>query len=128
MSTESSDGFSRPHLEVAEVEFRLGRELSTAESAEELVARIADAFELELLAVQTYCFEPQGLTCVGIVGESHISLHTWPEHSYGHIEILSCRELPSPATINDRIAAIGCDVHSATKRDGYRRQAEVETR
>jgi S-adenosylmethionine decarboxylase len=36
-------------------------------------------------------FEPVGVTGFILLEESHISIHTWPEHKYAAIDIFSCR-------------------------------------
>ena len=35
-------------------------------------------------------FSPYGLTGVLVIAESHISIHTWPEHKYAAVDIFSC--------------------------------------
>lgn len=35
-------------------------------------------------------FSPQGVTGVVIIAESHICIHTWPEHSYAAVDIFTC--------------------------------------
>ena len=37
-------------------------------------------------------FNPVGVTGILSIAESHISIHTWPEHSYAAIDIFSCGE------------------------------------
>ncbi|MFV0431008.1 MAG: adenosylmethionine decarboxylase [Alphaproteobacteria bacterium] len=37
-------------------------------------------------------FEPQGVSGVVVLAESHISIHTWPERSYAAIDIFMCGE------------------------------------
>jgi S-adenosylmethionine decarboxylase len=34
--------------------------------------------------------EEQGVTSVVILSESHISIHTWPEHKYSAIDVFMC--------------------------------------
>lgn len=94
MSGEPSQIVEYPYLEIAEIECELGESLSDSVAAESFITSIAREFNLELFQTTTHEFEPQGLTSIGIVGESHISLHTWPEYNYCHVEIFSCRELP----------------------------------
>ena len=43
-------------------------------------------------------FEPQGLSAVVILSESHIAAHTWPESGTGYVTLTSCRTL-TPAQI-----------------------------
>lgn len=35
-------------------------------------------------------FSPMGVTGVVSIAESHISIHTWPEHLYASVDIFSC--------------------------------------
>lgn len=37
-------------------------------------------------------FEPQGASVLVLVSESHLSLHSWPEHGYVAIDIFTCGE------------------------------------
>jgi S-adenosylmethionine decarboxylase proenzyme len=43
-------------------------------------------------------FEPQGVTGVVVVEESHLSIHTWPEHGYAAVDFFTCGDsLPERA-------------------------------
>jgi S-adenosylmethionine decarboxylase proenzyme len=35
-------------------------------------------------------FEPQGVTGVVVIEESHLSIHTWPEHRYASVDFYTC--------------------------------------
>ena len=35
-------------------------------------------------------FSPHGLSGVVVIAESHITVHTWPEHEYAAIDIFTC--------------------------------------
>lgn len=35
-------------------------------------------------------FTPQGISGVVIIAESHVFLHTWPEHGYAAVDIFTC--------------------------------------
>ena len=43
-------------------------------------------------------FDPQGVSVVVILSESHIAAHTWPESGGGYVTLTSCRTL-APAQI-----------------------------
>lgn len=37
-------------------------------------------------------FDPQGVTGVVVVEESHLSIHTWPEYGYAAVDFFTCGE------------------------------------
>ena len=47
-------------------------------------------FGLTLLKIVSNRFQPQGVTVVGLLAESHMSIHTWPEHRYAAVDIFTC--------------------------------------
>ena len=40
-------------------------------------------------------FEPQGVTLLALLAESHASIHTWPELGYCAIDLYTCGEATS---------------------------------
>ena len=49
--------------------------------------------------------EGQGVTGVVVLAESHISIHTWPEHDYAAIDIFMCGTRVSPETSLEHLRA-----------------------
>ena len=43
-----------------------------------------------LLDLNVYKFEPQGVTGFAMISESHISIHTWPEKEMAVCDIFTC--------------------------------------
>jgi S-adenosylmethionine decarboxylase len=41
-------------------------------------------------------FEPQGVSGVVIIAESHLFIHTWPECGYAAVDIFTCGESVKP--------------------------------
>jgi len=41
-------------------------------------------------------FSPQGVSGVVIIAESHIFIHTWPEHGYAAVDIFTCGDSVQP--------------------------------
>ena len=39
-----------------------------------------------------HIFEPQGVSGVVIIAESHFSVHAWPEHDYAAVDFFTCSE------------------------------------
>ena len=50
-----------------------------------------------LLQLSSHKFHPQGVTAIGLLAESHISIHTWPENNYAAVDIFTCGENADPA-------------------------------
>jgi len=50
-------------------------------------AKLANATVLNLISNK---FEPQGVTAIALLAESHISIHTWPEANYSAVDIFTC--------------------------------------
>ena len=49
-----------------------------------------------LLALNSHKFDPQGVTCVAMLAESHISIHTWPENGMAVCDVFTCGEHTLP--------------------------------
>lgn len=39
-----------------------------------------------------HAFAPQGVSGVIVIAESHISVHTWPEHDYAAVDMFTCSD------------------------------------
>lgn len=58
-----------------------------------LLNKLVDlAKKLDLTVVNSFVhkFEPHGVSAVLILAESHMAVHTWPEHHYLHIDLFTC--------------------------------------
>lgn len=49
-----------------------------------------------LLGEVAHRFEPQGVTALALLAESHISMHTWPELGYAACDVFTCGETCEP--------------------------------
>lgn len=45
-----------------------------------------------LLNCFSHQFEPQGVTVVATLSESHVSIHTYPEHNFAFLDVFTCGE------------------------------------
>jgi S-adenosylmethionine decarboxylase len=60
---------------------------------------LVDAAEIAgatLLEVRTHAFTPQGVTGFALLAESHLSIHTWPEHEFAAVDAFTCGETTDP--------------------------------
>jgi len=56
----------------------------------ELLVEAARRAGGKIIGVLFHKFEPQGVTGVVAIAESHISIHTWPEFGYAAMDIFTC--------------------------------------
>lgn len=55
-----------------------------------LLRKAAKASKSHPIASVTRHFDPQGVTGIMMVQESHFSVHTWPEEGYAAIDAFTC--------------------------------------
>lgn len=72
--------------------------------AAEAVREACQVGGLTLLNLQSHKFEPQGVTLLGLLSESHISVHTWPEHGYAAVDVFTCSDTCNTAKACDALA------------------------
>ena len=73
-------------------------------------AKIAKATVLNLISNK---FEPQGVTAIALLAESHISIHTWPESNYSAVDIFTCGRNMLPELASQYlIEALQAEEHS----------------
>jgi S-adenosylmethionine decarboxylase len=46
-------------------------------------------------------FDPQGVTLLALLAESHCSIHTWPEHNFAAIDLYTCGNDFDPVAIKN---------------------------
>ena len=73
-------------------------------------ARMANATDLNLVSNK---FEPQWVTAIVLLAESHISIHTWPESHYSAVDIFTCGRNMLPELASQYlIEALNAEEHS----------------
>ena len=74
--------------------------LQDAVAIEELLRQAAQAAQAHILTSHFHTFGGNGgVTGVLLLAESHISIHTWPEHHYAAIDIFMCGQLLTEAAV-----------------------------
>jgi len=72
-------------------------------------AKLANATVLNLISNK---FEPQGVTAIALLAESHISIHTWPESNYSAVDIFTCGQNMFPKLASQYlIEALNAEEH-----------------
>ncbi len=82
--------------------FALGRQLTIeyyecnpaafldAHRVEEAMLKAARESGATVISSSFHKFEPQGVSGVVIIAESHFTIHAWPEHDYAAVDIFTC--------------------------------------
>ena len=73
-------------------------------------AKLANATVMNLIS---HKFEPQGVTAIALLAESHLSIHTWPEAKYSAVDIFTCGKNMNPdVSCKYLIQALKAEEHS----------------
>lgn len=88
--------------------------LSDAPFLEDILRRAAVAAGATVLGGHFHPFSGGGVTGVLLLAESHISIHTWPEHAYAAIDVFMCGNT-SPRQAAEQICAEIGAKHSEIK-------------
>ena len=64
--------------------------LNNLQVVKELMLAAAKAAGTTTMGYLFRPFQPQGVTGVVVIEESHLSIHTWPEHRYAAVDYFTC--------------------------------------
>ena len=82
--------------------FALGRQLTieyyecgadvliSTDRVEKALLKAADESGATVVSSSFHKFEPQGVSGVVVIAESHFTVHAWPEHDYAAVDIFTC--------------------------------------
>ncbi len=59
-----------------------------------------------IVASTFHTFSPFGVSGVVVIAESHVAIHTWPEHGYSAVDIFTCGENIDPWEIHDHLKEV----------------------
>jgi S-adenosylmethionine decarboxylase len=67
-----------------------GERLDDIDHIETTLRRCVEASRATLLHIHLHHFQPNGVSGVAVLAESHISIHTWPEARYAALDVFMC--------------------------------------
>ena len=73
------------------------KNVETIEQSMLTAARSANATIVESVFHQ---FNPWGVSGAVIISESHLTIHTWPEHNYAAVDLFTCGDIDYEAGLN----------------------------
>lgn len=74
--------------------------LGDVKRVEDIMVAAAKVAKATIVGVHFHQFSPFGVSGVVVIAESHVAIHTWPEHSYAAVDIFTCGE-----TLSSELAA-----------------------
>jgi len=66
--------------------------INDVNTLETLLRDVAGAMKTDIISGISHKFDPQGVTSMLIVGASHLSIHSWPEHHYASADLVVCTD------------------------------------
>jgi S-adenosylmethionine decarboxylase len=64
--------------------------LNDLEYIEDTLRKCVTAAKATLLHMHLHHFQPNGVSGVAVLAESHISIHTWPDAGYAALDVFMC--------------------------------------
>jgi S-adenosylmethionine decarboxylase proenzyme len=64
--------------------------LDSEQAIREVMLEAASASGATIVGNIFHHFSPQGVTGVVVIAESHLAIHTWPEHRYASVDLFTC--------------------------------------
>ena len=75
---------------------------------EKCFRRCAEEGGATLVSSHFHHFSPQGVSGVVVIAESHITVHTWPEHGYAAVDVFTCGQPEIAEAVMNLIIALLC--------------------
>jgi S-adenosylmethionine decarboxylase proenzyme len=65
-------------------------EMTRSDALRALCLRLSESSGMTIVGERFFQFEPQGVTGTVLLAESHLAIHTWPEHGFVTIDVYVC--------------------------------------
>ncbi|KOO46863.1 adenosylmethionine decarboxylase [Priestia koreensis] len=69
----------------------------------------------EVREVAFHKFAPQGVSGVVIISESHLTIHSFPEHGYASIDVYTCGHLDPNVAANHIAESLGAETRETVE-------------
>lgn len=79
--------------------------LNDRSAVERIMVEAALKAGAEVREVAFHQFSPQGVSGVVVISESHLAVHTWPEHGYAAVDVFTCGDSVNPWDACNHIVA-----------------------
>jgi S-adenosylmethionine decarboxylase len=72
------------------------RRLESVEGVRTMMVEAARTANATIMESAFHRFQPQGVSGVVVIAESHLSIHTWPETGYAAMDFYTCGDNTDP--------------------------------
>ncbi|GBE05215.1 MAG TPA: adenosylmethionine decarboxylase [Nitrospirae bacterium] len=70
--------------------------LSNLKEVQDVLITAAKIANATIVETAFHEFSPFGISGMVVIAESHLSIHTWPEHEYAAVDIFTCGDVLRP--------------------------------
>lgn len=70
--------------------------LNNVNLIERVMTEAADKAGATVVTKNFHHFSPYGVSGVVVIAESHLAIHTWPEHGYAAVDLFTCGDSVDP--------------------------------
>jgi len=95
-------------------------DLDNAEFLTDILETAAQKMGSKIIKTVSHKFSPTGITVLIILAETHMSIHTWPEHNYAALDIFICSEEIDPKigwqAVKDALKPSSFEIHKITRK------------
>jgi S-adenosylmethionine decarboxylase len=75
--------------------------INNIDKLKKIMDSICEKYDFNVLQKIEHQFEPQGISIIYLLSESHITIHTFPEKKYIAFDLYTCREYPNNDVYNE---------------------------
>ena len=90
-------------IELYDCPYRL---LNDEQYIRDALRRAAAQAQTHMLKLSSHQFSPQGVTALGLLSESHISIHTWPEKGYAAADLFTCSQKTLSEAVTETLVTL----------------------
>lgn len=98
--------------------------LDNLEDIQGIMLEAAEHAGASVVAKSFHQFAPQGVSGTVTIAESHLAIHTWPEHGYAAVDVFTCGDVINPwdaqKYIRDALGAETYDVNEIKRGIKYK--------
>lgn len=66
--------------------------LDDLEGVRRAMIEAAEEMDATVVTDEFHRFEPHGISGTVVISESHLTIHSWPEHAFAAIDVFSCAD------------------------------------